>query len=244
MGKRAVIFAILIFTVLPVLAVALTLGGIFFAAEGKGQEAYEVFFKQNTVSGNILLADKGGNAFMVCMPEEGNTRLISILPTACPKGEEDCTFLSVYREKGIKGLQEKIENSLSCTIAGYLMVDFSGLGPMVDALGSVEIAGKTYSGQALGNYLQTLGGNSQGAYAQQDAVLAVGRRFCSAGFWKGQNALRKLLKVTDTNLSLSALVKIGSKLIPALEGKGLHRYCLPDAGRWESPVFGLISQVK
>ena len=238
MGKRAGIFTILILAIIPVVAVGLTIGGIFGMGQGKMGEAYEVFFRQSAPNTSILLADKGGNVFMVCFPNGENTRLISILPNASPKGEGNRTFLSVYQKEGIGGLKKRVENSLSCSIAGYLEVDFSALAPMVDALGGVEIDGKTFKGVEFEQYLQGLSGGSNGAYAQQNAVLAVGRRFCSAGFWKGQNALRKLLKVTDTDLSLTVLVKIGNKLIPALEGSGLTRYCLPNSGGWDLPASG------
>ncbi len=235
MGKQAGFFTMIVLTIVPVLAICVALGGIFLGALKPADEAYEVFSRQDTQNAGVLLADKGGNAILVCLVEEGNTRLISILPSACPKGEESTTFQSVYQKEGISGLKQKIAQSLSCDIAGYLKVDFSRLAPVVDALGGVEIEGKTYVGQELNNYLQNLSSDSTGARAQQDVVLAVGRRFCSAGFWKGQNALRKLLQVTDTDLSISALMKIGKKLIPALEGKGLYRYCLPDQGKWEMP---------
>lgn len=235
MGKRAGYFAIIVLAIIPVLAVALTLGGIFWVGQGPVEEAYEAFSRQDAQDTGVLLADKGGNVFLVCLLQEGNTRLISILPEACPKGEQISTFSSVYQKEGIAGLKEKICKSLSCNIAGYLEVEFSALAPVVEALGGVEIDGKTYTGQAFETYLKSLPSDTAGAKAQRNAVLAVGRRFCSAGFWKAQNALRKLLRITDTNLSLNALMKIGKDLIPALEGKGLHQYCLPDRDKWEIP---------
>lgn len=235
MGKRAGMFAVVILVIVPVLVVGITLGGIFLLGDGQAGEVYEVFSRQKSGGHNVLLADRKGSAFMVCLPEEGNTRLISILPTARPKGEQNITFLSIYQKEGIGGLKQRIEKSLSCTIAGYLEVDFSGLASVVDALGGVKLEGKTYSGAQLQIYLQNLPCDSTGARVQQDTVLAVGRQFCAAGFWKGQNGLGKLLKISDTDLSISTLVQIGKKLIPALEGKGLYRYCLPEQGRWEMP---------
>lgn len=241
MGKRAGIFTILILAIIPVVAIGFTIGGVLGTGQGKMGETYETFLRQGTSSASILLADKGGNAFMVCSSDGENTRLISILPNASPRGEGSRTFLSVYQKEGIEGLKKRVENSLSCSIAGYLEVEFSALAPMVDALGGVEIDGKTYQGWEFEGYLKSLNGSSNSAYAQQNAVLAIGRRFCSAGFWKGQNALRKLLKVTDTDLSLSMLMKIGKKLIPALEGSGLTRYCLPNDGRWDLPAAGALT---
>ena len=40
------------------------------------------------------------------------------------------------------------------------------------------------------------------------------------------------MKITETDLSVSALMKIGKALIPALEGKNLQRACLPLEGNW------------
>jgi hypothetical protein len=99
--------------------------------------------------------------------------------------------------------------------------------------------GKTYTGQELEGYFQRSSTDQTTATAQQDVVLAVGRRFCSAGFWKGQKAFRKFMKITETDLSVSALMKIGKALIPALEGKNLQRTCLPLEGNWNISATAL-----
>lgn len=235
MGRRIGIFAIIVFTLVPALASGVTVGSLFLPRQNQVEETRETFARQNTKQEALLLADEDGSAFMVCQIEDGATRLISILPTAAPKGEEDTTFLSLYRQEGIEGLQQKITQSLSCTLTGYLEVDFSGLALVVDALGGVEMEGRSYSGQELQTYLRNLPEDNKGAMAQQEAVLAIGRRFCNAGLWKGQGGLRKLLRITKTDLSVSDLLRIGNKLIPALEGKGLYRYCLPEQGKWKTP---------
>ena len=233
MGKRAGIFVLCVLAVVPLLAAGFTVGSLFLT-EQEG-EAYEAFSQQNTQGGGILLADKGGNLFLVCLWEGGNTHLISIQPTACPIGQKDETFREIYADSGIGELKKWISRSLSAGISGYLEVDFSRMEGVVDALGGVELAGKSYNGQAFESYFHDLPNDSTRAKAQQNSVLAVGRRFCNAGFWKAQNALGKLLKITDTDLSLSALIKIGKKLSPALDGKGLYQHCLPDQGKWEIP---------
>lgn len=236
MGKRIGIFAGIILVMIPVLTVGLTFGRIFFFGHSGVGDAQEAFSSQSTNGYNVLLADKKGTAIMVCLLEGDSTHLVSILPSACPKGEKNTTFLAVYQKKGIGGLKEKVSQSLSCTLAGSLEVDFSGLGAVVDALDGIEMNGKTYSGQALQTFLSSLPMDAAGAQAQQEVVLAVGRRFCSAGFWKGQNGLGKLLRIADTDFSVTALMKIGKKLIPALSGTGLYRYCLPEQGNWEIPA--------
>ena len=192
----------------------------------------ETFFRQNIQEINILLADKGGSAFVACMQKGGKTQLVSILPTAVPRGEDQDTFRSVFQKEGVRGLKEKAEKSLSCNFSGYLIVDISGLAPLVDALEGVELNGKIYSGQEMVAYFKNLPPDREGAYAQQDVLLAIGRRFCAAGFWKGQTAMGKLLQITETDLSVSNLIKLGTGLIPALEGKDLSRHCLPDSGQW------------
>lgn len=235
MGKRISIFAGIILVMIPVLTVGLTFGRIFIFGQRAADDAREAFFRQSTDGYNVLLADKEGTAIMVCLLEGDSTHLVSILPSSCPRGEKNTTFLAVYQKEGIVGLKEKVSQSLSCTLSGSLEVDFSGLGAVVDALDGIEMNGKTYSGQALKTYLHSLPTDSAGAQAQQEVVLAVGRRFCSAGFWKGQNGLGKLLRIADTDFSVTALMKIGKKLIPALSGTGLYRYCLPEQGNWEIP---------
>ncbi len=235
MIKRVILFAIIVFLVIPTVAPGFSMEGILEKGQGMVEDACEAFFGQDLQSANVLLADKSGSAFIVCLMENGKTNLISILPAAKPKGEEEKTFLSVYKEEGIAGLEEKVAKSLSKNISGYLEVDLLGIAPVVDALGGVEMEGKTFSGEKMENYLKSQNGDATAAKAQQEAVLAVGRRFCSAGFWKGQNALRKLLKITDTDLSITTLMKIGKNLIPALEGKDLLQNCLPNANGWEIP---------
>lgn len=232
MGKRACIFVLCVLAVVPLLAAGFTVGSLFLT-EREG-EAYEAFSRQNTQDGGILLADKGGNLFLVCLWDGENTHLISILPTAFPIGQKEETFREIYAGGGIGELKKWISRSLSAGISGYLEVDFSRVDGVVDALGGVELAGKSCDGQTFESYFHNLPNDSTGAKAQQNSVLAVGRRFCNAGFWKAQNALGKLLKITDTDLSLSALMKIGKKLIPALDGKGLYQHCLPDQGKWEA----------
>lgn len=233
MGRRIGIFAIIVFTLVSSLAAGAAVGNLILPAQSQTEEVWETFATQNAKQEAVLLADKDGSAFMVCQIGDGATRLISILPTAAPKGKENTTFLSVYRQEGIEGLRQEIMKSLSCTLTGYMEVDFSGLALVVEALGGVEMEGRTFSGQELQTYLRNLPEDNKGAVAQQEAVLAVGRRFCNAGLWKGQSGLRKLLRITNTDLIVSDLLRIGSKLIPALEGKGLYRYCLPDQGKWE-----------
>lgn len=228
MGIRRLIISTAIVTI--VLAFGYTVW-----IQKKMQVTQETFFRQSIQETNILLADKGGSAFVACMQKNGKTQLISILPTAAPKGEAHGTFLSVFQKEGIRGLKEKAEQSLSCSFSGYLIVDISGLGPLVDALEGVELNGKMYSGQEIVTHLKNLPQDSTGAYAQQDALLAIGRRFCGAGFWKGQAAMGKLLQITETDLSVSTLIKLGTGLIPALEGKDLYRHCLPDGGQWIVP---------
>ena len=232
MAKRIGVFVTIVLMIVPVLAISLTLGGLFLAGSGPSEEAYEVFGSQNALSTGILLADTGGNAFMVCVLEEGSTQLISILPTSTPKEGLTTSFLSIYQKEGIDRLKQEIAESLSLKVDGYLEVDFSGLSSVVDALDGVTMEGKTYTGQELEGYFQTPSTDRTAAAAQQDVVLAVGRRFCSAGFWKGQKAFRKFMKITETDLSVSALMKIGKALIPALEGKNLQRACLPLEGNW------------
>lgn len=231
MGRRACIFVLCVLLVIPLMAAGFTVGSIFLT-EQEG-EAYEAFSRQNVQDGGILLVDRGGDLFLVCLWDGGNTHLISIQPTACPIARTDKTFRDIYKEAGIGELKKWISRSLSAGISGYLEVDLSRIEGVVDALGGVELAGKTCDGQAFEAYLTDQPTDVTGAKAQQNAVLAVGRRFCSAGFWKAQNALGKLLRVTDTDLSFGSLVKIGKKLIPALEGKGLYQHCLPADGKWE-----------
>ena len=232
MAKRIGVFVTIVLMIVPVLAIGLTLGGLFLAGTGPSEEAYEVFGSQNALSTGILLADTGGNAFMVCVLEEGSTQLISILPTSTPKEVLNTSFLSIYQKEGIDRLKQEVAKSLSLKVDGYLEVDFSGLSSVVDALGGMTMEGKTYTGQELEEYFQSPSTDQTTATAQQDVVLAVGRRFCSAGFWKGQKAFRKFMKITETDLSVSALMKIGKALIPALEGKNLQRACLPLEGNW------------
>ena len=231
MGRRAGIFVLCVLLVIPLMAAGFTVGSIFLT-EQEG-EAYEAFSRQNVQDGGILLVDQGGDLFLACLWDGGNTHLISIQPTACPIARTDKTFRDIYKEAGIGELKKWISRSLSAGISGYLEVDFSRIEGVVDALGGVELAGKTCDGQAFEAYLTDQPTDVTGAKAQQNAVLAVGRRFCSAGFWKAQNALGKLLRITDTDLSFGSLVKIGKKLIPALEGKGLYQHCLPVDGKWE-----------
>lgn len=232
MAKRIGVFVTIVLMIVPVLALSLTLGGLFLAGTGSSEEAYEVFGSQNALSTGILLADTGGNAFMVCVLEEESTQFISILPTSTPKEGLNTSFLSIYQKEGIDRLKQEIAKSLSLKVDGHLEVDFSGLSSVVDALGGVTMEGKTYTGQELEGYFQSPSTDQTTATAQQDVVLAVGRRFCSAGFWKGQKAFRKFMKITETDLSVSALMKIGKALIPALEGKNLQRACLPLEGNW------------
>ena len=232
MAKRIGVFVMIVLMIVPVLAISLTLGGLFLAGTGSSEEAYEVFGSQNALSTGILLADTGGNAFMVCVLEEGSTQLISILPTSTPKEGLNTSFLSIYQKEGIDRLKQEIAKSLSLKVDGYLEVDFSGLSSVADALDGVAMEGRTYSGQELEEYFQIPSTDQTTATAQQDVVLAVGRRFCSAGFWKGQKAFRKFMKITETDLSVSTLMKIGKALIPALEGKNLQRACLPLEGNW------------
>lgn len=231
MGKRAGIFVLCILAVIPLLAAGFTVGSLFMAV--KEGEAVEVFSRQDTKDGGILLADQGGDLFLVCLWDGDSTHLISILPSAYPIAQKDKTFREIYMDGGVGELKKWISRSLSVGISGYLEVDFSRIDGIVDALGGVELAGKTYTGQSFKAYLNTFPNDSAGAKAQQNGILAVGKRFCSAGFWKAQNALGKLLRITDTDLSFSVLIKIGKKLIPALEGKGLYQHCLPANGNWE-----------
>ncbi len=235
MGKRTGYFVIVVLVLVPVLAVGLTLGGMFQMGQKVNLYAQEVFSGQSTKGNCVLLADKGGNAIFACLLEDNSTHLISILPSANPKEEKSVTFLSVYQKDGIEGLKQQVENSLSCTVIGYLEVDFSGIASVVDALGGIEMKGKNHTGQEVQSYLNSLPTSSAGAQAQQEVVLAVGRRFCNAGFWKAQKGLGKLLRITETDLSVSALMKIGKKLIPALDGNGLFQYCLPHQGKWDLP---------
>ena len=239
MAKRIGVFVMIVLMIVPVLALSLTLGGLFLAGTGPSEEAYEVFGSQNALSTGILLADTGGNAFMVCGLEEGSTQLISILPTSTPKEGLNTSFLSIYQKEGIDRLKQEIAKSLSLKVDGYLEVDFSGLSSVADALDGVAMEGRTYSGQELEGYFQSPSTEQTTATAQQDVVLAVGRRFCSAGFWKGQKAFRKFMKITETDLSVSALMKIGKALIPALEGKNLQRACLPLEGNWNISATAL-----
>ena len=239
MAKRIGVFVTIVLMIVPVLAISLTLGGLFLAGTGPSEEAYEVFGSQNALSTGILLADTGGNAFMVCVLGEGYTKLISILPTATPKEGQNTTFLSIYQKEGIDRLKQEIAKSLSLKVDGYLEVDFSGLSSVADALDGVAMEGRAYSGQELEGYFQSPSTDQTTATAQQDVVLAVGRRFCSAGFWKGQKAFRKFMKITETDLSVSALMKIGKALIPALEGKNLQRACLPLEGNWNISATAL-----
>ena len=239
MAKRKGVIVTIVLMIVPVLAIGLTLGGLFLAGTGPSEEAYEVFGSQNALSTGILLADTGGNAFMVCVLEEGSTQLISILPTSTPKEGLNTSFLSIYQKEGIDRLKQEIAKSLSLKVDGYLEVDFSGLSSVVDALGGMTMEGKTYTGQELEGYFQRPSTDQTTATAQQDVVLAVGRRFCSAGFWKGQKAFRKFMKITETDLSVSALMKIGKALIPALEGKNLQRACLPLEGNWNLSATAL-----
>ena len=239
MAKRRGVFVTIVLMIVPVLAIGLTLGGLFLAGTGPSEEVYEVFGSQNALSTGILLADTGGNAFMVCVLEEGSTQLISILPTSTPKEGLNTSFLSIYQKEGIDRLKQEIAKSLSLKVDGYLEVDFSGLSSVVDALGGMTMEGKTYTGQELEGYFQRPSTDQTTATAQQDVVLAVGRRFCSAGFWKGQKAFRKFMKITETDLSVSALMKIGKALIPALEGKNLQRACLPLEGNWNLSATAL-----
>ena len=239
MAKRIGVFVTIVLMIVPVLAISLTLGGLFLAGTGSSEEAYEVFGSQNALSTGILLADTGGNAFMVCVLEEESTQFISILPTSTPKEGLNTSFLSIYQKEGIDRLKQEIAKSLSLKVDGYLEVDFSGLSSVVDALGGMTMEGKTYTGQELEGYFQRPSTDQTTATAQQDVVLAVGRRFCSAGFWKGQKAFRKFMKITETDLSVSALMKIGKALIPALEGKNLQRACLPLEGNWNLSATAL-----
>ena len=239
MAKRIGVFVTIVLMIVPVLAISLTLGGLFLAGTGPSEEAYEAFGSPNALSTGILLADTGGNAFMVCVLEEESTQLISILPTSTPKEGLNTSFLSIYQKEGIDRLKQEIAKSLSLKVDGYLEVDFSGLSSVVDALGGMTMEGKTYTGQELEGYFQRPSTDQTTATAQQDVVLAVGRRFCSAGFWKGQKAFRKFMKITETDLSVSALMKIGKALIPALEGKNLQRACLPLEGNWNLSATAL-----
>lgn len=232
MAKRFWAFVIIVFAIVPVLVTGFVLGELILAGTAPNEEAYEVFGKQNTQTTSILLADTNGGVIMVCILKDENTHLISISPEATTKGEGNITFQSVYQTEGIEGLKKAVAKSLSQNIDGYLKVDFSKLSTVVDALGNVTMEGKTYSGQELENYLNKSAIDFADAGAQQNAVLAVGRRFCSAGFWKGQKAFRKFMKITETDLSVSALMKIGKALIPALEGKGLQSFCLSEEGKW------------
>ncbi len=227
------LFIVLVLIALPLSFLGVAFDKIFRAVKTAEEEAYQVFFRQDHSKECILLADKGGSAFLLCLPEEGNTHLISIIPDSCPKGEINTTFISIYQKTGMDGLIEKIEGSLSCSVDGYLLVEFSGIAAIVDALEGVELEGKLLSGKGLQAYLKNIPSDCAGAEMQQNVILAIGRRFCSAGFWKGQNALRKLMKVTDTNLSVGELIKLGKILIPALEGKGLYRHYVPKDGQWQ-----------
>ena len=238
MGKRIGIFCFLILVVVPILAVIVFFVGFQLPMSIQIPDAIEVFAGQGDFGNGVLLADKKGSAFMVCLLENENTYLISILPSATPKGKQSGTFQSVYLNDGIKEVKKQIENSLSVSIGGTLEVDFDGLATVVDALGGVEIDGETLDGQSFTALLRNGGSEQTVGQLQQKAVLAIGRRFCNAGFWKAQKALRKLLRITDTELSLNALVKIGKKLVPALEGKGLYSYCLPYADGWDITAPG------
>ena len=103
MGKRVGIFVLCVLAVVPLLAAGFTVGSLFLA-EQEG-ESYETFSRQNIQDGGILLADKGGSLFLVCLWDEGNTHLISILPTAYPIGQKDQTFREIYKEAGIGALK-------------------------------------------------------------------------------------------------------------------------------------------
>lgn len=224
MGRRSVKLFVLI---LPaVLAAALGYG--VYRYQLPEQTSLEAFSKQSTQSTNVLLADKKGNILLACMIKEGNTRLVSILPTAKPAGEHSQTFQSVFQREGIQGLEKAAEQSLRCSFSGYLIIDTSGLASLADALGGVELEGKQYTGTQLAQHLHSLPLSREGAMDQQEVMLAVGRRFCAAGFWKGQSAMGKLLQITETDLSVSTLIKLGNQLIPALNGKDLSRSCWPE----------------
>lgn len=234
MGKRALLFVVVILGIVPTLAAGFGFGKLILAAKGQVEEAYEVFHQQNTSEINVLLADRGGTAFLLCSIGQERVRFISILPDAMPVGKSR-SFGEQYRLEGIKGLKKAIEGSIGCSITGYLEVEFTGFSAVADALGGVKIGQKQYSGKELVAYMQSLPADSVGAKAQQEAILAVGRSFSAAGFWKCQNALGKMLKITDTDLSISTLVKIGKKLIPVLDGQDVEFYCLPDQDGWELP---------
>lgn len=233
MGKRILT---LFLWIVPAAVFALLLGYGIQNYQEQNFIASETFFKQSTEGTAILLADKGGSAFLACLQKDGQTHLISILPDACPKGEKNITFSSVFRQKGIHALKKTVEQSLSCSFAGYLIIDISGLSPLVDALGQVELSGKIYSGRDMVNYLQSLPNDASGAEKQQEVILAIGRRFADLGIWKSKTAMLKLLQITETDLSVSTLIKLGNQLLPALEGKNLTRDCLPDHGRWVAAV--------
>ena len=127
MIKRAILFAIIVFLVIPTVAPGFSMESILEKGQGMAEDAYEAFFRQDLQSTNVLLADKSGSAFIVCLMENGKTNLISILPAAKPKGEAKKTFLSIYQEEGIAGLKEKVAKSLSKNISGYLEVDLFAL---------------------------------------------------------------------------------------------------------------------
>jgi anionic cell wall polymer biosynthesis LytR-Cps2A-Psr (LCP) family protein len=192
MAKRIGVFVTIVLMIVPVLAISLTLGGLFLAGTGPSEEAYEVFGKQNIRSTGILLADTGGNAFMVCVLEEGSTQLISILPTATPKEGQNTTFLSIYQKEGIDRLKQEIAKSLSLKVDGYLEVDFSGLSSVADALDGVAMEGRTYSGQELEGYFQSPTTDQTTATAQQDVVLAVADAFAAPAFGKDRRPFENL----------------------------------------------------
>lgn len=242
MGKRALLFVVVILGIVPTLAAGFGFGKWIMAAKGQVEEAYEVFHQQNTSEINVLLADQGGTAFLLCSIGQERVRFISILPDAMPVGKSR-SFGEQYRLEGIKGLKKAIEGSIGCSITGFLEVEFTGFSAVADALGGVKIGQKQYSGKELIAYLQSLPADSAGARAQQEVILAVGRSFSTAGFWKCQNALGKMLKITDTDLSIGTLVKIGKKLIPVLDGQGLEFYCLPGKDGWKLPEAQSITAV-
>lgn len=145
---------------------------------------------------------------------------------------ESGTLAQVYRTGGKSLLQSSIQENFQIPIHGCIEADFSGMDKVVDALGGILLDGQLRNGQQAMAYLQD--SPQQHPEARQQAfILAVGKQMTQAGFWKLQRSARYLLPLLKTDLSLGKLMKLGQRLIPAVQGVGLEMDCVPKEGTWE-----------
>lgn len=175
-------------------------------------------------------------AMLLCIMDAAGdkTYMVSLCTDTYMKipGGESGTLAQVYHTGGKSLLQSTIQENLQILIHGCVEADFSGMGKVVDALGGVTLDGQMRNGQQAMAYLQD--GPKQNRESRQQAfILAVGKQMTQAGFWKLQRSVRYLLPLLKTDLPLGKLMKLGQRLIPAVQGVGLEMDCVPKEGTWE-----------